>query len=102
MRLGLSELRTLIARLDGESADALEGQTIEFKPWDADPRKLKDQLRVIRESVVCLANADGGEIVIGVADRMRSRKEAIHGVGRLDPLAVQKSIWDGTDPRITA
>ena len=34
---------------------------------------------------MAIANANGGVLVLGVADRKRTRAEAIHGVGDLDP-----------------
>lgn len=67
------EIRGLLKRLDGEPADALEDECLEFKPWETDPKSLH---RTLRENVVCLANARGGTIVVGVRDKVRSRKEA--------------------------
>ena len=43
----------------------------------------------------------GGTLVIGVADRSRSRSAAIEGIENLDPSDLQRSIYDGTDPHIT-
>jgi hypothetical protein len=51
------EIRDLLKRLDWETADALENETLEFKPWDPDPSSLH---RMLRENVVCLANSRGG------------------------------------------
>ncbi|MEW6669037.1 MAG: RNA-binding domain-containing protein, partial [Thermodesulfobacteriota bacterium] len=87
-------------RLDGEPADAVESETLECKPWELDPGRLKEQLREVREAVVCLANARGGAILLGIRDRKRTRREAITGVGDLDPDAIRRSVYDGTDPHI--
>ncbi len=100
MRLALTDLRHLLRKLEGSPADALESETLECKPWDPDPRRLKEQLGEMREAVVCLANARGGAIVVGIRDRSRSRKEAITGVGNLLPDALRKAIYDGTDPHL--
>src|SRR5437764_181077 len=81
-------------------AVAIESESLECKPWDPDSRRLKDQLRDVREAVVCLANARGGAIVLGIQDRKRSRKEAIVGVGTLQADTLRKAIYDGTDPHI--
>ncbi|MEW6746515.1 MAG: ATP-binding protein [Planctomycetota bacterium] len=100
MRVTTSEIRTLLRRLDGSPADAIESEVLECKPWDPDPKRLKDQLHEVREAVVCLANARGGAIVLGVQDRKRTRREAITGVGNLSPEALRKAIYDGTDPHV--
>jgi ATP-dependent DNA helicase RecG len=57
-------------------------------------------MREVREAVVCLANAHGGTIILGVSDKKRTRREAIHGVGPLDTQDLRRRIYDGTEPRI--
>lgn len=96
----LPEIRALLVRLDGEPADALESETLECKSWDPHPAALDTQLREIRETVVCFANARGGNILVGIRDRKRTRREAIHGVGTLDPNMLRRRIYEGTEPRI--
>ena len=88
------DLSTLLERLDDEPADALESDVLEFK-------SSKVNAKSIRESVVAFANAQGGTLVIGVADRSRSRNAVIEGIENLDPSDLQRSIYDGTDPHIT-
>lgn len=100
MRTTLTELRELLRKLDGRSADDLESESLEFKLWDRDPQRLKAQLRELREAVVCLANARGGTVVLGIHDQQRSRKAAIVGVGDLDQNLIRKAVYDGTDPHI--
>ena len=95
------ELRELLKRLDGEPADALESEHLEFKSANARRDQVRNQSRSIRESVVALANAQGGALVLGVADRKRTRSSAIVGVGRLNRHNLQSDIYDGTDPHIT-
>jgi ATP-dependent DNA helicase RecG len=92
-----AEIRALLLRLDGETADALEDEDLEFKPWENDARTLN---RILRETVVCLANAQGGTIVLGIRDRVRTRREALQGVGRYDLYGLKRAIYDGTDPHI--
>ncbi len=70
------EVRATLNRLDGESADEIESQTIEVKAWNPSPRSTKDQLLADRESVVAFANASGGTLILGVADRERTRAAA--------------------------
>ncbi len=100
MRVTASEIRGLLRKLDGSAANSIESETLECKPWDPAPTRLKDQLREVREAVVCLANAKGGAIVLGIRDRVRTRKEAIAGVGDLRPDILRKAIYDGTDPHL--
>ncbi len=95
------ELRELLKRLDGEPADALESNHLEFKSGNARGAQIRNQSRTIRESVVAFANADGGNLVLGVADGKRTRSAAIVGVQRIDINDLQRDIYDGTDPHIT-
>lgn len=96
----IADLRKLLARLDGEQADFLESEALELKAWNDTPAARDSQLRDLRETVICLANARGGLIVLGVADRKRTRREAIHGVGDLDVRVLRKAVYDGTSPHI--
>lgn len=96
----IAELMELLNRLDGQPADALESDTIEFKSWDDSPSAYKSQLRTIRETVVAFANASGGYLLLGVADGKRTRADAIHGVGPIDLDLLRRNVYDGTDPHI--
>ena len=91
------EIRVLLKRLDGESADVLEDEDLEFKPWEDDVKSLH---RTLREAAVCLANARGGTIVVGVMDRQKTRREVIRSVGRHDLAGLRRAIYDGTDPHL--
>ena len=96
----LAEIRALLQRLDSEPADAIESETLECKSWETPARPFDSLVREVREAVVCLANARGGTIVLGVSDRKRTRREAIHGVGPLDAQDLRRRIYDGTEPCI--
>ena len=96
----LEELRLALDRLDGEPADALESETLEFKSWNPRGSARREQVREFRETVVAFANANGGLLVLGVADRKRTRADAIHGVGDLDANSLRRDIYDGTEPHI--
>jgi ATP-dependent DNA helicase RecG len=98
--LAIHEIRALLKKLDGQSADDLESETLEFMSWDLNPDWRKRQLRELREAVVCLANARGGQIVLGVGDGKRTRRESLHGVGPLDANEIRRAVYDGTDPPI--
>lgn len=96
----ITELRQLLSRLDGSSADAIESETIECKSWDARPETRSAQIRQLRETAVGFANQRGGVIILGVSDGRRTRREAIHGVGQLDPEELRRDIYRGTEPPI--
>lgn len=95
-----SAVRALLRRLDGEPADSLESETLECKGWEASPAARDRCFRELREAVVCLANARGGLILLGIADRKRTRQDAIHGVGSLNVDEVRRNVYSGTDPPI--
>lgn len=92
------DIEATLSQLDHGPAEALESETLEFKSWDSSQHKAR--VRTIRESVVAMANAKGGVIVLGVHDQQASRAAAIHGVGDLDSDALKRDIYDGTDPHI--
>lgn len=94
----MADLVALLARLDGEPADALESETLECKPWH--PARRDDCVRQLREAVVCFANARGGVILLGIEDRKLTRREAITGVGTLNIQDLRRRIYDGTEPHI--
>ncbi len=98
--LTVDQLRDQLDRLDGEPADSLESETLEFKSWHRTGSARKSQVREIRETVVAFANARGGLLVLGVTDWKRTRAEAIRGVGFLDSNGLRREIYDGTEPHI--
>ncbi len=55
------------------AAGDLESQTLEFKSWCKDDRELSQQ---IAEAAVCLANSEGGFVIVGVDDRKVGRAAA--------------------------
>lgn len=91
------EIRSILPLLEGKSADELESETLEFKRWES---SLKQLHKMLREESVCLANARGGTIVLGVQDGVRTRKAAIKGVGPYNIPGLRRAIYDGTDPHI--
>lgn len=92
-----TDILMLLARLDAEIADDLETQWLDFKPWTSP----KEDMRVAIEYAVCFANAQGGVVVFGVADKTRGRTAAIHGVRGVDLDVWRRGIFDGTRPNLT-
>jgi len=80
-RYGPAEIPERLEKLDGARADALESEDLELEAWEDN---LRDLTRHLRETVVCLANQRGGTLVLGVRDRVRTRSQAIQGVGSYD------------------
>jgi ATP-dependent DNA helicase RecG len=82
----------------GVQASDLEDGRLEFKEEDA---SLKRTLEILADAVVCLANADGGEIVVGVADTP-DRHGSILGVSSaLSAPVVVRGIFDRTRPQLS-
>ena len=90
----------LLTELEHHIADDLEDQDLDFKKWDT---KSRDQsVKMIVQMAVCMANGGGGTIVLGVADRLKGRKQAILGVPlEIDVNLLKKAVYDQTDPKIT-
>ncbi len=90
----------LLRRLDGEPADAIESQFVEFKSWNQGRANTRSQLKEVRETVVAFANAAGGVLLLGVADGKQTRADAIHGAPNVDLTRLAGEIYNGTDPPI--
>ena len=59
------ELGKFLDKLNYQPAKHLEGQTLEVKGWCKSQKELADK---VAEAAVCLTNADGGMLVIGISD----------------------------------
>jgi len=80
----------------GATADAVESRTLEFKrEGGSKPDTVKD----LAEAVACLANAQGGVVVVGVRDRVRGA-EAFEGTD-LDAEVLLRRIYELTVPALT-
>ena len=91
-----SELLTLLDRLDQVSADALESEELDFKPWHG----TKEDMKVAVEYAVCFANAGGGVVLFGVDDKQVGRSKAIHGARGYDLERWRRDIFDSTRPNL--
>ncbi len=92
-------LETLDRIRNGAVPRDLESEQLEFKQEEsADPRR---SLGMLADAVVCLANAEGGTIVVGVADATAGRA-AFQGVStRLTADVIRKGIFDRTRPSLS-
>lgn len=91
-----TEVLATLDSLSSAVADDLESLHLEFKPWT----NARDDMRVAVEYAVCFANAEGGVIVFGVADKTRGRAAAIHGAMRYDLDVWRRGIFDATRPHL--
>ncbi|MCY4622935.1 MAG: putative DNA binding domain-containing protein [bacterium] len=86
-----------LARIDsGASPHDLESETLEFKSERGDAKKT---LRILAEAAACLANGQGGAVVLGIEDRPGG-SEAIVGTA-LDALKARRYIFDTVEPPLT-
>lgn len=90
------DIHALLDQLDTRIADDLESAYLDFKPW-RDPKK---DMAVAVEYAVCFANADGGVVVFGVADKTRGRAAAIHGAKSYDIDVWKRGIYAATRPHL--
>lgn len=93
-----ADILRLLDELDRQVADDLESEFLDFKPWQGP----KEDLKLACEYAACFANAGGGVVVFGVADRVRGRAQAIHGVRGHDLDVFRRGIFDGTRPGVAA
>ncbi len=83
------------AVLAGASADEVETQTLDFKQ---DARSPKETGKVLAAAAACLANADGGTLVLGVRDRPGG-PEALLGTEH-SPDWCRQRVHELTDPSL--
>lgn len=97
------EFRDLDAAMDalrrGAQPREIESDRVEFKTEDPDLRRA---LEMITDAVVCLANAEGGSIVIGISDTVPAGANPFVGVSsRLSVDVVRHGIFDRTRPTLS-
>jgi ATP-dependent DNA helicase RecG len=90
------DLLAVLDRLELSTADDLETQWLDFKPWQGG----KEDMKVAVEYAACFANGEGGAVVFGVADRTRGRAKAIHGASGYDLDTWRRGIFDSTRPNL--
>lgn len=84
------------AILAGATAHECESETLDFK--EPTLRRPDDTIRDIVDAVLCFANAAGGNVVVGVANKVRG-SGAFVGVD-LEVDVVRKRIYDLTQPHL--
>src|SRR5215471_7952003 len=99
--MALPDLEVVLADLGhGIPASAFESDHLEFK----EPAEtVKKTLAILAETAVCLSNAEGGLIVLGINDRATGRAEALVGApaSRYPLDDVRRGIFERTAPPLT-
>lgn len=95
----MTQIEEALTRLRaGESASELESSHLEFKQEDP---SLKRMFEILADAVVCLANADGGHVVLGVTD-VSGPQGSFQGVSpAITPDLVVRGIFDRTRPSLS-
>lgn len=94
--MGATELRAVLDQIiAGTPAARLETQQLDFK---TQPDSKPDAIKALVEASVCFANATGGTIVMGVADK-QAGADALTGCD-LEPQQVQRRVHELTDPAL--
>ena len=91
------EVYDALARIDsGESPTSLESESLEFKSDHGDPKKTLSDLV---NAATCLANGQGGTVVVGVENAVAG-SDAFTGT-TADLLEARRHIFDTANPRLT-
>lgn len=81
----------------GARPSDLESTVLEFKE---EAPSIKETLSLLADAVVCMANSEGGTIVLGVSDK-KTGAPAIVGVTGVDQSVVLKGVFDRTRPSLS-
>lgn len=93
------DITAVIARLtSGTPASELETSTLEFKQQDDSAKRT---LEVLADAVVCLANSEGGRVVLGITDRPRTTGSIAGVSAELSAEIVVRGIFDRTHPSLS-
>ena len=79
----------------GAKASQFETESLDFKREARSPR---EAMEALTSASICFANAEGGTIVVGVADDVAG-SAAIIGT-QLDPLLVKQRIYESSTPSL--
>ena len=95
----MTQIEEALTRLrGGERAGAMESNILEFKQEDPSPKRT---FEILADAVVCLTNADGGHVVLGVTD-VPGPQGSLQGVSSaITPEVVVRGIFDRTRPPLS-
>lgn len=97
-------MRDVINTLDalansGVSAAAYESSTLEFKQEDTS--SFKRTLEIVADAVICLANAEGGRVILGVTDRPTAAGSVMGVSPGMTVGVLVQGIFDRTSPSLS-
>jgi ATP-dependent DNA helicase RecG len=93
------DLAEILGRLHGGAeASSLESSTLEFKQ---ESDSLKRTLEVVADAVVCLANAEGGQVVLGVSDRVLETGSVLGVSSGLSVDVLVQGVFERTRPSLS-
>jgi ATP-dependent DNA helicase RecG len=94
-----SILQIFDAISEGADPHALESPSLDFKQEDP---SLKRTFKIITDAVVCFANAEGGTLVLGVANAWRGDETPFLGVSeKVTVDSLRRGIFDRTSPHLS-
>ena len=97
MRYSKEQILKILKQLENKKAEEFESETLDFKEWISDRRKLYKKLI---ECAVCFANQRGGTLVLGVRDKVKGKEKAIIGCAGYNMDEIKTNIYEATDPKI--
>lgn len=97
MRHSKEEILKILEQIEKEPAYKFESETLDFKEWISNPKKL---YRTLVEYAVCFANQKGGTLVLGVKDKVKGKERAITGCTGYNIAEIKSRIYEATDPKI--
>lgn len=82
----------------GRTARELENERLDFKE---PPPEVKACLRLLADAAVCFANAEGGDVVLGVSDSISGSGALVGVPPALSLDVVRRGIFERTRPQLT-
>ncbi|MCI0352393.1 MAG: putative DNA binding domain-containing protein [Acidobacteriales bacterium] len=91
-------LKNTFVQLCHQPASVLESETLEIKNWCQDEKRLAEK---VSEAAVCLANAHGGMVLVGIEDEdLRGSKFSRCPYANVRPDWLMQRIHDNTVPPV--
>jgi len=97
MRYSREEILKILEQIDKKPACKFESETLDFKEWVSNPKKLH---RTLLEYAVCFANQKGGTLVLGIKDKVKGKDKAVTGCTGYNIAEIKSRIYEATDPKI--
>ena len=89
--------RNVFIQLCQQPADALESDSLEIKGWCNNERELTEK---VADATSCLANAQGGVLLVGIEDGMTPRRFSPCPFGNVSPAWLVARVHDNTHPPV--